>query len=80
MLDIQILSRKEARRFSYEPHNFKTAIISITDTNKSDVIFEKNDFNRIRAILKLKFDDVEEEIKFKEETNIVKWKEFNEVD
>ena len=63
MLDIQILSRKEARRFSYEPHNFKTAIISITDTNKSDVIFEKNDFNRIRAILKLKFDDVERDSK-----------------
>ena len=41
MLDIQILSRKEVRKFSYEPHNFKTAIISITDTNKSDVIFER---------------------------------------
>lgn len=63
MLDIQILNRKEAKKFSYEPHDFKTAIISITDTDKADVIFEKNEINRIRAILKLKFDDVERDSK-----------------
>ena len=63
MIDIRILSRKEAKKFSYEPHDFKTAIISITDTDKADVIFEKNKINGIRAILKLKFDDVERDSK-----------------
>ena len=63
MIDIRILNRKEAKKFSYESHDFKTAIISITDTDKADVIFEKNEINRIRAILKLKFDDVERDSK-----------------
>ena len=63
MLDIQILNRKEAKKFSYESHDFKTAIISITDTDKADVIFEKNEINGIRAVLKLKFDDVERDYK-----------------
>ena len=63
MIDIRILNRKEAKKFSCESHDFKTAIISITDTDKADVIFEKNEINRIRAILKLKFDDVERDSK-----------------
>ena len=63
MIDIRILNRKEAKKFSYEPHDFKTAIISITDTDKADVIFEKNETNGIRAILRLKFDDVERDYK-----------------
>ena len=32
-------------------------------TDKADVIFEKNKINGIRAILKLKFDDVERDSK-----------------
>ena len=63
MIDIRILNRKEAKKFSYESHDFKSAIISITDTDKADVIFEKNEINGIRAILKLKFDDVERDYK-----------------
>lgn len=63
MIDIRILNRKEAKKFSYESHDFKTAIISITDTDKADVIFEKNEANGIRAVLKLKFDDVERDYK-----------------
>lgn len=63
MIDIRILNRKEAKKFSYEPHDFKTAIISITDTDKADVVFEKNETNGIRAVLKLKFDDVERDSK-----------------
>ena len=63
MIDIRILNRKEAKKFSYESHDFKTAIISITDTDKADVIFEKNEVNGIRAVLRLKFDDVERDYK-----------------
>ena len=63
MIDIRILNRKEAKKFSYESHDFKTAIISITDTDKADVIFEKNETNGIRAVLRLKFDDVERDYK-----------------
>ena len=63
MIDIRILNRKEVKKFSCESHDFKTAIISITDTDKADVIFEKNEINGIRAILKLKFDDVERDSK-----------------
>ena len=88
MIDIRILNRKEAKKFSYESHDFKTAIISITDTDKADVIFEKNEANGIRAILRLKFDDVERDYKnehciTKEDAeNIVKFvnKNKNKVD
>ena len=63
MIDIRILNRKEAKKFSYESHDFKTAIISITDTDKADVIFEKNEANGIIAVRRLKFDDVERDYK-----------------
>ena len=63
MIDIRILNRKEAKKFSCESHDFKTAIISITDTDKADVIFEKNETNESRAVLRLKFDDVERDYK-----------------
>ena len=88
MIDIRILNRKEAKKFSCESHEFKTAIISITDTDKADVIFEKNEVNGIRAVLRLKFDDVERDYKnehciTKEDAeNIVKFvnKNKNKVD
>ena len=88
MIDIRILNRKEAKKFSYESHDFKTAIISITDTDKADVIFDKNETNGIRAVLRLKFDDVERDYKnehciTKEDAeNIVKFvnKNKNKVD
>ena len=88
MIDIRILNRKEAKKFSCESHDFKTAIISITDTDKADVIFEKNEINGIRAVLRLKFDDVERDYKnehciTKEDAeNIVKFvnKNKNKVD
>ena len=88
MIDIRILNRKEAKKFSYESHDFKTAIISITDTDKADVIFEKNEANGIKAVLRLKFDDVERDYKnehciTKEDAeNIVKFvnKNKNKVD
>ena len=88
MIDIHILNRKEAKKFSCESHDFKTAIISITDTDKADVIFEKNEANGIRAVLRLKFDDVERDYKnehciTKEDAeNIVKFvnKNKNKVD
>ena len=63
MIDIRILNRKEAKKFSCESHDFKSAIISITDTDKADVIFEKNEANGIKAVLRLKFDDVERDYK-----------------
>ena len=88
MIDIRILNRKEAKKFSCESHDFKTAIISITDTDKADVIFEKNEANGIKAVLRLKFDDVERDYKnehciTKEDAeNIVKFvnKNKNKVD
>ena len=88
MIDIRILNRKEAKKFSCESHDFKTAIISITDTDKADVVFDKNEVNGIRAVLRLKFDDVERDYKnehciTKEDAeNIVKFvnKNKNKVD
>ena len=88
MIDIRILNRKEAKKFNCESHDFKTGIISITDTDKADVIFEKNEANGIKAVLRLKFDDVERDYKnehciTKEDAeNIVKFvnKNKNKVD
>ena len=58
-MKFQVLNRKNAKAFSFQNHDYKTAIISITDVDKIGVIFSDNPNNGIRAILRLKFDDVE---------------------
>lgn len=58
-MQFQVLNRKDAKAFSFKEHDYKTAIISITDVDKIGVIFSDNPNNGIRAILRLKFDDVE---------------------
>ena len=59
MIDIRILNRKEAKKFSCESHDFKTAIISITDTDRENEHFNFTKENGIKSVLYLKFDDVE---------------------
>lgn len=55
---IEIMNRKEALDFSYNTEDWMpTGIISITDTDKPDVVFGR--FANIHGILRLKFDDVQ---------------------
>lgn len=58
-MKFEVLSRKNAKAFSFQAHDYKTAIISITDVDKIGVIFSDNPNNGIKGILRLKFDDVE---------------------
>ena len=55
----RVLNRKDAKNFQYLNHDYTSAIISITDSDKTNIVFEKTAENNIRSILLLKFDDVE---------------------
>ena len=55
----KVLNRRDAKNFQYMNHNYVSAIISITDRDKSNIVFEKTAENNIRSILLLQFDDVE---------------------
>ena len=55
----KVLNRRDAKNFQYMKHDYISAMISITDSDKSNIVFEKNAENNIRSILLLQFDDVE---------------------
>jgi predicted protein tyrosine phosphatase len=55
-VDIRVMSREEAKRFSYSVQQ-NCAIISISGVYAEDNKFAKNPF--IKGILRLRFDDVE---------------------
>lgn len=57
-MEVIILSRARARKYSYCPHNLKSALISINDIDQDFLNFNNNEDNNIRGVLKLRFDDV----------------------
>ena len=56
----KVLGRKEAQEYQHNNHELVSAIISISDSDKNNIVFNKNTYNNIRSTLLLKFDDVEE--------------------
>ena len=57
-MNYKIRSREEARRFSHKKHDFKSAIISISDVGSTPNSFSRISINGIVSVLKLEFDDV----------------------
>lgn len=55
----KVLNRRDAKNFQYINHDYVSAIISITDSDKTNIAFKKTAENNIRSILLLQFDDVE---------------------
>lgn len=55
---LTVMSREKAKRFSFEEHDFRTIIISITDVESNPNVFNRKVKNGIVAILPLQFDDV----------------------
>lgn len=58
-MKFEVMSRQNAKRYSFKKHDEKSIIISITNVDLEDVIFNRNINNGIIDILRLKFDDVE---------------------
>lgn len=54
-----VFNRKNCRRFQYAEHDFSSIIITISDPDKDNIIFLKTPENKIKAVLPLKFDDVD---------------------
>lgn len=59
-MEVIVLSRAKAKKYSYCEHKLKSAIISINDIEQDFINFNNNKDNNIRGVIKLKFDDVEE--------------------
>lgn len=58
-MKIEIMSREEARRFSFAPHEGRIAVISISDCDKEFPNLSNHPMNGIVARCKLHFDDVD---------------------
>ena len=58
-MQIEIMSREEAYRFSFVPHREKIAVISISDCDKDYPNLSNNPNNGILAHFKIHFDDVD---------------------
>lgn len=56
-MDVLVMNRKKASRFSYANRNIRTAMISITDPDKPDNDI-KIDENNVAFLLRCKFGDV----------------------
>lgn len=59
--EILVLSRQRAVKYSRKEHPEQSIVISITDCSRGFPSIHKGDSANIRAILKLKFDDVTED-------------------
>lgn len=57
-MNVVVMNRNNAKRFSFQPHDFKSAIISITDIRSYPNQFNKDHSNGIVEICALSFDDV----------------------
>ena len=55
---VTVMSRPKARAWSYEPHDFESIVISITDVGSNPNNFNRDKANGIVAVLPLQFDDV----------------------
>ena len=58
MKPIFVMSKNMAHKYSFKPHEEKTAIISITNVDNGFVNFRNNNENNIVSVLHLFFDDV----------------------
>ena len=58
MKQICVMSRNLAHKYSFKPHEEKTAIVSINNVDSGFVNFRNNNKNNIVAVLSLFFDDV----------------------
>jgi protein-tyrosine phosphatase len=56
---VEVMSRNKATEFSFEAHNKRIAVISISDTDKESPEFSDDSKNGIFQRLRLHFDDVE---------------------
>lgn len=57
-MDVFVLNRAKAKKYSYQEHNLKSVIISINDLDQNLINFNNNENNNILAVIKLRFDDV----------------------
>lgn len=55
---VEVMNRQQARKFTYESHDFSTIIISITDVESNPNSFKHDKSNGVVAICPIKFDDV----------------------
>lgn len=56
-MNFLILSRNNAKTFSYQKHFFPYVIISVTDISSKPVIFNKS--SELKSVLRLSFDDID---------------------
>lgn len=54
-----VMSRSDARRFTYKPHKNRIGIISITDPDRENAIFNFERSSGIKTICRVKFADEE---------------------
>ncbi len=60
MVNVLVMSRNEAERYSHRTHFEETAVISIsTPDERYDLNIYASIYNRIKRILRLQFDDVD---------------------
>jgi predicted protein tyrosine phosphatase len=57
-MDVFVLNRAKAKKYSYQEHNLKSVIVSINDLEQNLINFNNNENNNILAVIKLRFDDV----------------------
>jgi predicted protein tyrosine phosphatase len=58
---VEVMSREQAKRYSFQSHSLQSAIISITDPDKPAVQFERNFHNGIKFVQRFSFWDEEED-------------------
>ena len=58
-MTIKVMSRGNAVKYSFEPHDVKAAVISISDCDKESPMLDNNPNNGIAAQCKVRFDDVD---------------------
>lgn len=79
-MNITVMNRKDAVKYSWRPHNEKTYVISIMTpwaAYSSDIF--PSPYNGIKSVLRLFFDDVESGTNCMDETHAKAIKEFVEL-
>lgn len=57
---VLVMSRARAKKFSFQPHDFTSVIISITDIDKELNNLIVNTNNGIKSVLQVQFDDYDQ--------------------
>lgn len=58
MFNVEVMNRNNAKRYSFQNHDIKSVIVSITDPDRPINLFERNSGNGIVNVLRLQFEDV----------------------